>query len=125
MKKFVFTLCLFIGFHALAGETIKTVDIVNNSDIPVTVTYDECYMDSSNVSICNEKTTTLSNKNGGTNYVYIDASNQEKQQSALQKEIVIKKIVSALGVQEFLSYADYNKIYKELTESKLLGVMPN
>ena len=126
MKKYIFTLCLFIGSHALAGETIKSIDIINTSDIPVTVTYEECYMDSSrNVKTCSEKTAVLGNKNSGANYVYIDASSQEKQQSVLVKQIAIRKIVSSLGEQDFLSFEDYNRVYKELAENKVLGVMPN
>ena len=72
MKKLIFIALNLISYSLVAQNLVSTVDIINNSDIPVTVTYDLCHTEvlkTKSSFVCTSKTVSLDAKNIGTNYV--------------------------------------------------------
>jgi hypothetical protein len=91
------------------------MDIINNSDIPITVTYDECQSDSSSLSEaptiknCVEKTTALEQKGSGLNYLTYQ---NRKENDANSNYWILKKVTSSLGEQQFTSFKSYEELEK-------------
>ena len=101
MKKFTLILLTITSCGALAQD-YRTMDVINNSNLPITVTYDECQSEIANGSTlynCTEKTSVISKKNSGANFIsYPNREENDKSPNVW----ILKKIVSSLGEQDFI-----------------------
>ena len=130
MRQLMAFFLIMINFSAIAQKTIKTIDIINTSDLPLTVTYNVCHMERelrrivydsiSNKTLydfgppqenCVEKQVNISGKNIGMNSIEINATDRIQASKVGEKSIenavvYVSSIESTLGVQSFISSAD-------------------
>src|SRR6185312_12476452 len=112
--------------NVMAEKLTNTIDIINNSNLAATVTYNICTFNTDTNGMllekdCKEKIVLLQGKESGLNKVVIDAKfaplNPAKQNPALDTEITsvyIAKIQSNLGQQTFVSSLnDLNGIFDD------------
>ncbi|OGV48502.1 MAG: hypothetical protein A3F46_03690 [Legionellales bacterium RIFCSPHIGHO2_12_FULL_42_9] len=119
MKKSIFILVSLFASVTLAQE-YPTIDIINDSNIPITVIYDECQSERVGVEItppsnCIENTAILHEKSSGNNFISY-ANRKEKDQNP--NVLIIKKIVSSLGEQNFISFSSFNEINQLYEDDK-------
>ena len=119
MKKIAFTIFSLFTCVALALE-YRSMDIINNSNIPITVTYDECQSDrlpdsSRTLYNCHEKTTTLSEKSKGQNFIIYHNRAESDQNPNVW---LLKKIVSSLGEQNFTVFSSFEEYFQMTQEDK-------
>jgi hypothetical protein len=142
--RMIIMLFFVVSDNALAQKTIKTIDVINVSDLSLTITYNLChnertlqrkYYDSinnitqyvygENEQTCIEKTNNLSGKNTGKNIVKINANDQVKAANIGEKsidnaEVYVFKITSQLGEQNFIaSESDAKKTREDETNGAL------
>ena len=121
-----------ISHPAFSQSTIETIDIINKSDIPVTVTYEECRVHIAyskyNITptpVCSEqKTIALSALHGGANYAYItpvalttnddDDTKDDENIEISSPLLIIRKISSTLGEQNLLSLEELIKMSQDI-----------
>lgn len=108
-----FFIVLFTAFPLIAfANEYRTMDIINNSDTLITITYDECQADSPSPSSpftmknCVEKTTMLRQKGSGSNYLIY---HNRKENEASPNLWILKKISSTLGEQQFASFKSFTE----------------
>ncbi|HCD9263670.1 TPA: hypothetical protein NGG10_003238 [Legionella pneumophila] len=142
MKIFaLFSLLILASQAALAQKTIQSFDIINSSDIPITIEYNVCFTEAELIRIftdpfkngqetyiygnhkkkCENKTSNLNDKNSGDNYLEIQLT--EKREPIKigdivkgEKNIYISKIISDLGEQDLIgSSEEANEIFSSPT----------
>lgn len=98
-----------------AQKTTKSIDIVNKSDIPITLTYELCHWESirgvvnTGKNVCEkEKIIELGGIGTNSNYFSIDTVGGYRAQQTGEKDIhsnsvIVTRIASSLGEQEFVS----------------------
>jgi len=134
MKKSLFVFLLIISYNVLAESTIETIDIINKSDIPVTVTYEECrvhvnYIEDAITTKCMEqKTLALSAIHNGISYAYIKPeklTSKEEGTDISGALLIIRKISSSLGEQDFPSLDEVIKISNKIQTEESQNALPN
>jgi len=143
-RRLIISLLIVASHDALAQKTIKTIDIINVSNLSLTVTYNVChkeavlqrmFRDSNNGQMqyvygtpeinCVEKTTTFDGKNMSKNIVTVNADDQIKatkigEKSVGNAEVYVFKVVSQFGEQDFIaSEADAKKTREVETNGTL------
>lgn len=130
MRQLIIFSLMLISYCSIAQKSIKTIDIINTSDLSLTVTYNVCHMERelrrvvydsiSNKTLydfgppqekCLEKRAIMSGINTGTNSIEINATDQVKATKVGEKSIenaviYVSSIESSLGIQSFISSSD-------------------
>lgn len=108
MKKIILiTVVSFFASSAMAWSGTRNLDIINNSDLPVKITYNVCtqsYVDDAYGHImdkenCAEQIVTLSRKGEKRNKVSVKADSDD----STYREILVTGIYSTLATQKFAS----------------------
>ncbi|HAT1766767.1 TPA: hypothetical protein I8Y96_002267 [Legionella pneumophila] len=139
MRQLIIFSLMLISYCSIAQKSIKTIDIINTSDLSLTVTYNVCHMEHELRRIvydsirdqylydfapphenCFEKKAILGGINTGTNLIEIIATDQVKATKVGEKSIdnavvYVTKIESSLGMQIFISS------YEETKKSEGVG----
>lgn len=106
---------IFIFLELLAGiafaQEYRSIDIINNSDMPITLTYSECQIDYTGTEFsslynCTEKTSDLAAKGNGKNFINYGNRKENNQNPNIW---ILKKIVSPLGEQNYISFVSMDE----------------